>query len=115
MLKKKTKEIILCVITLIVLALVTTNVFASDINALLNDMNNTANEIPKINSTTNNTVNNTNQNNTAVNNTSNRNRNTKNNSTMPETGIDYSIVFIIAVCGVSTIYAYKKIRDYKNI
>ena len=31
---------------------------------------------------------------------------------MPDTGIDYSVLTIIAVTGISAIYAYKKIRDY---
>ena len=30
----------------------------------------------------------------------------------PQTGLDNSIVFIIAICGISALYAYKKIKDY---
>lgn len=34
---------------------------------------------------------------------------------LPQTGVteDITVMFFIVVCGVSAIYAYKKIRDYK--
>lgn len=34
---------------------------------------------------------------------------------LPKTGIDYSALFIIAVCTISGVYAYIKIRDYNQI
>lgn len=64
-------------------------------------------DISEILGTQNNTTNNTAENNTtnnAVNNTSTGN--------LPDTGVDYSVMFIIAVFAVSAVYAYKKIRDY---
>lgn len=35
---------------------------------------------------------------------------------LPQTGVteDITVMFFIVVCAVSAIYAYKKIRDYKN-
>lgn len=119
--KIKTKEIIICVITVAVLMLtIVTDVFATgSIDELLNDVNNTTfNTIPEENTTANTTTNNTVNNaiNNTVNNTTNNavNNATSNNTTMPNTGVDYSVVFIIAVCGISAIYAYKKIKDYNN-
>ena len=106
----KTKELIICLIAIIALVLtITTNVFATTPylgDALGNNTNNE--EIPQIPETTNNT--NTNNN---INTNNNTNTNTNTNKTaMPNTGVDYSVVFIIAVCGISAVYAYKKIRDY---
>lgn len=114
----KTKEIIICLVAIFALILtITTNVFAQDINALLNGSTseNTFTNIEEENTTTlnntttNNVVNNTTTN---VNNTNiNANANT-NKTTMPDTGVSYSSVVIIAICGISAIYAYKKIREY---
>ena len=56
----------------------------------------------------------TNKTNTVTNTTTNTNTNKNNTTAMPNTGVDYSVVFIIAICGISAIYAYKKISDYKN-
>ena len=61
---------------------------------------------------TNSTNNNTNNNNNKLNNVVNNKANVSNATEHADAGVDYSIVFIIAVCGVSAIYAYKKIRDY---
>ncbi len=40
-----------------------------------------------------------------------------NNSSLPKTGIESSIsgVVLIVVLGISAVYAYNKIQDYKNI
>ena len=128
--KEKIRELLICIVAVLVLALViTTNVFATDeaedIDDIWgNDMNDIENENIS-NSSKNNNTNNSNRNNNAnknnnnnanKNNTNNKaNNNSKNNSSMPYTGLDNSIVFIIAICGISTVYAYKKIRDYNNI
>lgn len=130
MTKISTKELIICIIAIVTLILaITTNVFATtpSLNELLNDVNNvnSYNTIPGENNTanniankvTNNTTNNiTNNvvNNTTKNNVANNNTN-KNNTAIPNTGLDQSIVFVIAIFGVSALYAYKKIRDYKNV
>ncbi|MGN1270647.1 MAG: hypothetical protein ACI4UX_01460 [Clostridia bacterium] len=122
----KTKEILICLLAVTVLALaLTTNVFASDASSLLNTLansnaNNDVQNIPTRNENVNANVNantnvNTNVNNSNVNNTNlkaNNNASTSNAAEHADAGVDYSIVFIIAVCGISAIYAYKKIRDY---
>lgn len=76
------------------------------------------------NNTTNNATNNT-TNNTAKNNSLNtgavtgnkNNTSTYNNSSLPKTGVEDSIptMLLLVVFGISAVYAYKKIRDYKNI
>lgn len=116
----KTKELIICIISIIALILaVTTTVFASDtqdISSLMGDntSNTENNDFQQIGDTTNNTNNNsTNTNVTATTtNNTNTNSNVNKTATIPYTGIDYSVLLIIAICGVSAVYAYKKIRDY---
>ena len=112
----RTKEILISLLAIIVLILaITTNVFATSADDLLNALGNNQNnnavaEIPTKNNTKNNVVNNTTNN--IVNNSANIKANVSNATEHADAGVDYSIVFIIAVCGVSAIYAYKKIRDY---
>ena len=116
----KTKEIIICVISVALLILaIATNVFATEappLGNLLQETNNPSNDfqqIPENNTAARST--NTNTNNkisTNVNANNNTNNNTNTTSGIPYTGVDYSVIVIIAVCGVSAIYAYKKIRDY---
>lgn len=68
-----------------------------------------------------NTNSNTNTNTNTKNNTNNTNANTnanKNKNTdLPKTGIEDSIpvAMLVVVFGISAVYAYKKINDYKNI
>lgn len=112
----RTKEILISLLAIIVLILaITTNVFATSADGLLNALgnnqnNNTVTQIPSKDN--NNTNNNTNNNNNKLNNVVNNKANVSNATEHADAGVDYSIVFIIAVCGVSAIYAYKKIRDY---
>ena len=122
--KEKIIELIVCILAIAVLVLsITSNVFATDADDLLgettsNKNTNTNQNIPEVNNTNKNTNTNTNKNNTNVNNTNknNTNNNTNKNVTaMPNTGVDYSVITIITICGISTVYAYKKIRDYKNV
>ena len=126
--KTRTKEIIVCVITLIVLVLsMVTNVFATGImDALSNNSNNSnsSNSNSLNGQATNNSATNTqvdaiasqnNNNNTNRNTNTNANTNKNNVTAIPNTGVDYSALVIIAICGVSAIYAYKKIRDYKEV
>ena len=65
------------------------------------------------NTNTNNT--NTNTNNTNTNNTNNAS--IYNNTNLPKTGIEDSIpvAMLVVVFGISAAYAYKKIKDYRNI
>lgn len=117
--KIKTKELIICIVAVIILMLsIVTDVFATNLDELLGNTNKEAEQIPdRTNNTTNNVTNNVTNN--KVNNIANNvtKNNTANNNTtkIPNAGVDYSIVFVIVVCGVSTIYAYKKIRDYNNV
>ena len=82
-------------------------------NSILN--NTTTNK--SLNSVSNNTTNNT-TNNTAnnlvlkTNNTSNYN-----NTSLPKTGVADTMpaVILVVVLGISAVYAYKKMQEYKNI
>lgn len=52
---------------------------------------------------------------TPTGNTSNY-RNTTNTTNLPKTGADdYLIISVVAVLGIAGVYAFKKIRDYKDI
>ena len=123
----KRKELIICLISVAVLLIaIATNVFATeiDLSSLVGNTENTENnyqEIGTVNNTNTDTNTNTNVNintntntNTNINRTISENTNTTSNTKdgMPYTGVNYSVVVIIAVCGVSAIYAYKKIKEY---
>ena len=110
----KTKELIICIISIIALILaITTNVFATegtpDLNSLLGNTANTENtnveenEVEVIGGTNTNTNTNTNVNTNVNNNTTN---------IMPNTGVSYSSLVIIAIAAVYAVYAYKKIKEY---
>ena len=120
MTKNKTIKLIICLISLGILVLaLTTNVFATDdLNALTGGANNNT-AFQQIGEGKNNNVNNSTPSgttNNVVNNSVNNsvNKTNQNVTAYPDTGVDYSVVAIIAVCGISAVYAYKKIRDYKN-
>ena len=118
--KEKRKELIICMLSLLALTIViTTNVFATtsqDLESLLQNSNKQQiNYIPSnntVNNKVNNTVNNTTNN--TVNNTVNNTNKTNNTTptTHADAGLDQSVLFIIAICGISAVYAYKKIREY---
>ena len=119
------KKVIICIlaIALVVLA-VKTNVFASDSlseNIFETLGNQNANGTPEQIENRNQNVENGNSNkdtnsnlntNSNTNKNTNKNANTANASEHADAGVDYSIVFIIAICGVSAVYAYRKIRQY---
>ncbi len=73
------------------------------------------------NATTNNTTNNTNKANNTTNNTNKANNTNNssvyNNTNLPKTGLASSlpIAALVVVFGISAVYAYKKVSDYKNI
>ena len=108
------------------------NVFAAD-NTGFNDLTSTlgsGNSNGNSNSNSNNTnVNNANRNvnnaNTNANKNSNSNSNNSNtnsssiynNTNLPKTGVESSIpvAMLVVVFGISAVYAYKKISEYKNI
>ena len=88
----------------------------NDLTATLTNTNNASN-----NTNTNNAVNNTNK---SANNTNNTANNTNKssvynntNTNLPKTGIEDSIpvAMLVVVFGISAVYAYKKINDYRNI
>lgn len=117
----KTKELVICIVAIIALILsISTNAFASstDFNSLLQNMNTNQSYQTIQNNTGTNLgiidLNNTTQNNTPSNGTSTTNSNINSNTnSIPYTGVsNFSIIAIIAVCGVVAVYAYKKIRDY---
>lgn len=98
-----------------------TNVFAatelslpgstSGNNTQTNTPNNTSDNTPS-NASKNNISNNTSNGNT------NRNSNSiYNNTNLPKTGIEDSIpvAMLVVVFGISAVYAYKKIKDYRNV
>ena len=69
---------------------------------------------------TNNTSNSSNTNNTTnTNNTKNNTNNSSvyNNTNLPKTGLEDSVpvAMLVVVFGISAVYAYKKIKDYRNI
>ena len=106
----KKSNLIQIVTILLVSAMVM--LFSTTVNAA--DDNNTVHDLTGTltNSTSNNTSNNSSNNNT------NSNTNTNNtNNNLPKTGIEDSIpvAALVVVFGVSAVYAYKKIKEYKNI
>ena len=78
-------------------------------NANTNSSNNTAN--------TNNATNNSLTNNTAKNTNKSNNSSVYNNTNLPKTGVASSlpIAALVVIFGISAIYAYKKVKEYKNI
>lgn len=124
--KTKVIELIICILSIIALVLAaTTDVFATTpgVEELLNqNVNNDYEQIPGLNTNTNvntnvNTNTNTNTNTNINKNTStNTNKNVNNTpNELTDAGIDSSISLVILVCGISAVYAYKKIKDYNNI
>ena len=110
----KLKKLSLVILTVMLLCVLNTQVFATSNNGVVQITNtnsassntNSAGNTNKTNNTTNNT--NTNKTNTPTytNNTS---------KSIPKAGDGntvISVIAIVAICGVSAVYAYKKIRDY---
>lgn len=122
------KGILLILLSVVLIG--TTGVYAADsdleddIDDMMNFTNTSSNKANTSN--TSNTTNRTNTSNTnKVNNTTNTNRtsnnssvyNNTNNTSLPKTGIEDSFptIALIVVFGISAVYAFNKIRDYKNI
>ena len=112
----------------VMVMLFSTTVNAANDNTGFNDLTST---LTNNNTAGNNTAgNNTAGNNTTINNTTKNNNNnnaTKNNTTnssiynntnLPKTGIGDSsipVAMLVVIFGISAVYAYKKIKDYRNI
>ena len=120
----KLAKLVLLVLMVAMIAFVGVDAYAADNTSNYQDLG------AALNSSGNNTTgNNTTGNNTTVNNTTTKNNtlNTSNltknatknatNNALPKTGISSStsIVVLITIFGISAIYAYNKIRDYKNL
>lgn len=113
----KKSNLIQIVTILLVSAMVllfSTTVNAANDNNEVHDLTGTLTK----NSTSNNTSsNNTNSNTNKSNNTNNSSVYNNTNNNLPKTGIEDSIpvAALVVVFGVSAVYAYKKIKEYKNI
>lgn len=81
--------------------------------------NNTVNNTnTSLSSNTNTNSNNSNTNNTIRNTSANTNSNKNTTNTLAKTGLSNTgsiIALVVVVCGVSAIYSYKKVNDYKKI
>ena len=122
---KLVKVVMGAIISLIVVAMAN-QVFADNVtdltNALVNSSsssnssstNNISSNTALNNTTRNNTVNNTIKNNSVL---TTNNTSSYNNTSLPKTGIEDHIpaTILLVVFGVSAVYAYKKIQDYRNI
>lgn len=122
MVKSRSKILMVIILTILMLVCVTSSVFA-DNTAIILPTNTTDNTVAATNDTnTENTTANVTANNTVTNNTTSiltsnntvSQYNTTNTTALPKTGESdiYVVTALIAICGVSAIYAYKKIRDY---
>ena len=83
-----------------------------------NTNTNTGNSNSSTNANSNTANKNTNSNkNTNTNSNSSKYNNTNKNTDLPKTGIEDSIpvVLLVVVFGISAVYAYKKVDEYKNI
>lgn len=119
------KGISIVLISVMVIAF-SSSVFAAD-NTGFNDLTSTLSNSSNNNSSNGNTNSNTANNNTNRNtNNANTNTNTKNNTNnssiynntnLPKTGVESSVpvAVLVVIFGVSAVYAYKKIKEYKDI
>ena len=96
----------------------TSSISTTNNSSTNNTTNKTVNNTTNTTNTTNNTSNtlNTSALKNSVNTTATTNT-SYNNTTLPKTGIGNStpVVVLITIFGISAVYAYKKIRDYKSL
>lgn len=112
---KLVKIVLIMILSLIVILAFNTKQSLAANNITITDLTNSIGN----NTTTNNTT----VNNTTVNNTTNNtvlttnNTSNYNNSSLPKTGIEDSMptVVLLVVLGISAVYAYKKMQDYKSL
>ena len=118
------KEIMIVLMSVVIIALIANTAFAVDPSSTLGgDDYNNAQQPQVSNSNSNNSNNNSNSNNSSNNNSRNnssnntaRRYNTNSNTNLPQTGIeDYNVGILLVICVASAIYAYKKVKYYKNI
>ena len=127
---KKTNLIKMVTILLISMAVIlfSTIVNAADNDTGFNDLTSTLSNTNNSSSNTNSSSNSNNTNNNTNTNTNNANTNNTNktnnssvynntNTDLPKTGIEDSIpvAMLTVVFGISAVYAYRKIKEYRNI
>ncbi len=115
--ESKIGKIILSILVVLIVIITSNQVFADDTFQDLSDtVNNTTN-----NTTSQGSLNGVNnslpKNNTVLTTNNTTSNNTANNVVLPNTGIEDSmpIAILVVVLGISAVYAYKKIQDYKNV
>lgn len=123
-------EIVVVVIVSLVVMFMCKDTYATDNTNDYNDLgnfvisgnntNNSSNTNKNTNTNTNTNVNtNTNTNNTNTNkNTNSSSYNNTNTNTLPKTGIDGSqsgMLLFAGIAAVSAVFAYKKMRDYRDL
>lgn len=126
-------KVFLTIVMSLTILLFSTNVMAADdfedfeeIDLSISENTNTGNTNTNTNSNVNtnsntNTNLNSNANNDALNfnkgNNTNSNTNSNNTTNLPKTGIEDSVpvAMLVVVFGISSIYAYRKIKEYRNI
>ena len=118
---KRTKQIIISILAIFVLAVVMTSVYAEEVNVdniedLLNDNTATEENTEDVNTNNEEEFENIPEENTNVveedNNISIENNMENDVKDLPNSGLDTTILVVIAIFGLSAIYAYKKIKDY---
>lgn len=116
------KKSILMKVALVLVITIMGMLFLTTVNAAdddgMNDLTSTLTSGSGNNSS--NTGNNSNTSNNSLvvnNNTTNNNASVYNNSNLPKTGIGDSVpvALLLVVFGISAVYAYKKVKDYRNI
>ena len=115
--KTNLSKVILGIVTLFAVIFYGMNVLAADdgYEDLTGMLGNNASANTNTNTSTNTNKANTNTNANKTN--SNANSSSYNNGSIPKTGISDSIptMLLVVVFGISAVYAYRKISEYKNI
>lgn len=118
--REKIFKVIITLIIGVVLFVMSTNVFAAD--SELNFFDDTTNQLDISNTSNTNTVNNANNANANINTNTNTNTNTSTNTSnyntsLPKAGApENTMIGVVAtLLVVVSIYAYKKVNQYKNI
>ena len=141
---KMFKKLVIVMLSLMLIAVCSTNVFAADDDLFMSVDNNTAGNNSAVNDlltnnvtneadnnttngslTANNTATNNNVTNNTIRNTTNNTSNTVNtnanrnaSNTLAKTGLSNTngiVALVLVVCAVSAIYSYKKVNDYKKL
>lgn len=114
--KSKLMRVVLVIIAFVLTICIASSVHAENVtvvspnntsatnNAVVNNTSNTAGNVSAPNNI-----------NSSVSNTANSSA--YNNTSLPKTGVEsnMAVFAILTVCGISAVYAYKKVNDYKNI